>query len=418
MARGTAPECAVSARTARDLRKKTGGTHWGLAALLAALTMVSPFSIDTFYPSFPTIAAEFSLNNWQIQQTITVYMLPFAVMSLLQGPLSDALGRRPVVIGGLSIYSVASIACVVAPSYAVLLVFRAMQGMSAGVGLAVGRAIVRDLHEGPQAQRLMSAITMIFGVAPAIAPVIGGWIHVWFGWRSVFGFMAVLGVLLVTLSYLRLPETHPAERRVPLNAGMLGRTLWRVASRREFMLLALTAGINFAAMLTFIGAAPAIVLEHWHLTETQFAWLFVPLIIGISGGAWISGRLAGRIPADRQVALGFTLAIAGTSLSVMLHGVFDAPPIVAQQVLIAVIATGVQVVIPILALRMLDLFPDARGSAASVQSCVILATGAIGIGAVVPALNHSMLYLSAGSFACTLVAFAFWRLARRLHGLP
>ena len=148
-----------------------GGSHWGIAALLAALAMVSPFSIDTFYPSFPAISQEFSLSAWQIQQTITVYMLPFALMTLIQGPLSDALGRRPVVLVGLLIYSLASVACVFAPSFAFLLAFRAVQGMSAGVGMAVGRAIIRDLHEGPQAQKLMATISMIFGIAPAIAPV-------------------------------------------------------------------------------------------------------------------------------------------------------------------------------------------------------------------------------------------------------
>src|SRR5262245_36829911 len=207
-----------------------------MAALLAALAMVSPFSLDTFYPSFPAISQEFSLTTWQIQQTITVYMLPFALMTLIQGPLSDALGRRPVVLAGLLIYSLASIACVFAPTFGFLLACRAIQGMSAGVGMAVGRAIIRDLHEGPEAQKLMAAISMIFGVAPAIAPVIGGWIHVWFGWRFVFGFMVVIGLTLVVVSYLLLPETHPHERRAKLHFGGLARTLGRVASNREFML--------------------------------------------------------------------------------------------------------------------------------------------------------------------------------------
>ncbi|HEV7714088.1 MAG TPA: MFS transporter, partial [Steroidobacteraceae bacterium] len=148
------------------IKENDHGSHWGIAALLAALAMVSPFSIDTFYPSFPAMAHEFSLSAWQIQQTITVYMLPFALMTLIQGPLSDALGRRPVVLVGLLVYSAASICCVFAPSFAFLLAFRAVQGMSAGVGMAVGRAIIRDLHEGPQAQKLMSTITMIFSVAP------------------------------------------------------------------------------------------------------------------------------------------------------------------------------------------------------------------------------------------------------------
>ena len=386
-----------------------GGSHWGMAALLAALAMVSPFSLDTFYPSFPAMSQEFSLTTWEIQQTITVYMLPFALMTLIQGPLSDALGRRPVVLVGLFIYSLASIACVFAPSFAFLLAFRAVQGMSAGVGMAVGRAIIRDLHEGPEAQKLMATISMIFSIAPAIAPVLGGWIHVWFGWRFVFGFMVLAGVSLCALSYALLPETHPFERRAKLDFGGLGRTLLRIASNRTFMMYALALGTTFSAMITFIGAAPAIVLGHWRLGETQFAYVFVPLIIGIMGGAFLSGRLAGRLNGTKQIKIGYTLTLAGGVLSVMLHALVDSPPILPQQVLITVVALGVQLMMPIYALRMLDMFPDARGSAASVQSCVMLGVGALVLGAVVPAISYSMELLALGSLVSAFIGFLIWR---------
>jgi len=386
-----------------------GGSHWGMAALLAALAMVSPFSLDTFYPSFPAISQEFSLTTWQIQQTITVYMLPFALMTLIQGPLSDALGRRPVVLVGLLIYSLASVACVFAPSFAFLLAFRAVQGMSAGVGMAVGRAIIRDLHEGPQAQKLMATISMIFSIAPAIAPVLGGWIHVWFGWRFVFGFMVITGVSLSVLSWALLPETHPFERRAKLDVAALGRTLLRIASNRTFMMYALALGTTFSAMITFIGAAPAIVLGHWHLGETQFAYVFVPLIIGIMGGAFLSGRLAERLSGTRQIKIGYTLTLAGGVLSVMLQALVDSPPILPQQVLITVMALGVQLMMPIYALRMLDMFPEVRGSAASVQSCVMLGVGAVFLGAIVPAISHSMVLLTIGSLTAALIGFFIWR---------
>ena len=390
-----------------------GGSHWGIAALLAALAMVSPFSIDTFYPSFPAISHEFSLTTWQIQQTITVYMLPFALMTLIQGPLSDALGRRPIVLVGLFVYSLASIACVFAPTFGFLLAFRAMQGMSAGVGMAVGRAIIRDLHEGPQAQKLMATISMIFSIAPAIAPVIGGWIHVWFGWRYVFGFMVITGVSLVVLSYVLLPETHPFEKRAKLDVGALARTVGRILSNRQFMLYAFALGTTFSAMIAFIGAAPAIVMHHWHLGETQFAYLFVPLIIGIMGGAFLSGRLAGRIPGTRQIAIGYAITLSGGALTVLLQALVDSPPVFPQQVLITVVALGVQLMMPIYALRMLDLFPDVRGSAASVQSCVMLGVGAVFLGALVPAISHSMLELAIGSLSAAVVGFLIWRSAWR-----
>jgi len=183
--------------------------YWKLAALLAVLSMVSPFSIDTFFPSFHAIAADFGLSMWAVQQTLTVYMLPLSIMSLVQGPLSDAVGRRPVILAGLCLYTVASIGCTFAPNFATLLIFRALQGVSAGVGMIVGRAVIRDLFEGAQAQKLLSLVTLLFAFAPAVAPIIGGWIHVTLGWHAVFGFMAIFGGLLALGTYFTLPETHP-----------------------------------------------------------------------------------------------------------------------------------------------------------------------------------------------------------------
>ncbi|MBV9911083.1 MAG: MFS transporter, partial [Sinobacteraceae bacterium] len=201
--------------------------------LLAALSMVSPFSIDTFFPSFHSIADYFAINRWAVQQTLTAYMLPLSVMSLVQGPLSDALGRRPVILRGLGIYTLASVGCALAPTFGVLLAFRALQGFSAGVGMIVGRAVIRDLYDGPHAQRLLSVVTMIFGFAPAVAPVIGGWIHVAFGWRAVFGFMTLVGAALWLSALLVLPETHPPEKRPRLHAGELAHTAWSIVSHRE-----------------------------------------------------------------------------------------------------------------------------------------------------------------------------------------
>ena len=383
--------------------------------LLATLAMLSPFSIDTFFPSFRAIAAQLDVSDWQVQQTITVYLLPYGVMALIHGPLSDAFGRRPVVLVGIALYGLASIACALAPSFETLLLFRAMQGMTAGTGLVVGRAIVRDLYQGPQAQRLMSMVTLIFGIAPAVAPIVGGWIHVAFGWRAVFGFMVLIAVALVVASWAALPETHPPERRMRFHPVSVLRTSWRIASHREFLLLALAAALNFSAVISYIGAAPAIVLDRWQLSATQFAWLFVPLIAGFMTGAALSGRLAGRITPRRQVDVGFAVAIAGAGGMLALHAFTASPPIPLQQFLLFVVGAGAQLVFPVLTLRMLDLFPALRGSAASVQAFIALMVSSITMGIVVPLLQGSLLTLAAGSFAGTTLGFVLWRVVRRHH---
>jgi MFS transporter, DHA1 family, multidrug resistance protein len=386
-------------------------SHAGFALLLGALSMVSPFSIDTFFPSFHAMAAEFHLTPWQIQQTLTAYMVPLAFMSLIQGPLSDALGRRPVIVLGLVLYATASLGCTWAPSFPVLLLFRAIQGMTAGVGTIVGRAVIRDLHDGPQAQKLMSLVVMVFAFAPAVAPVVGGWIHVTLGWRAVFGFMVVIGAALALSSFLMLPETHPKSRRVRLHFAVLARNAWTVMRNKQFLALAIAMGANFAAMMTFIGAAPAVIVDHWHLRETQFAWLFAPVIGGFVVGAWISGKLAGRVPGTTQAEIGFVTALLAAALMLALQAFAATPSIHLQQVLLAWMALGVQLVSPVLSLRMLDLFPRARGAAASVQSFISILISAMVFGQLAPVLSGSLLRLAVGSFAMALFAFALWRRA-------
>ena len=154
-----------------------------LALLLGGLAMFGPFSIDTIFPAFPSIGAELGADKLAMQQTISIYLVAYALMSVVHGPLSDAIGRRKVIIGGLAVFAVASAGCALATDFATLLAFRVLQGLSAGVGLIVGRAVIRDVLHGDDAQRLMSQVSMIFGIAPAIAPVIGGWLLGWSRWK-------------------------------------------------------------------------------------------------------------------------------------------------------------------------------------------------------------------------------------------
>jgi DHA1 family bicyclomycin/chloramphenicol resistance-like MFS transporter len=382
-----------------------------MALLLATLSMVSPFSIDTFFPSFPAIAAEYGLNDWQVQQIITAYMLPFAAFTLVHGPLSDALGRRPMIVAGMLIYTVASIGCVLAPTFGVMLLARALQGVAAGIGPTIARAVVRDLYEGQNAQRLMGAMMMIFSLAPALAPVFGGWIHVALGWRSVFGFLVLMGLFLTVFSFLLLPETHPPEKRTPLRLGALVRSSLAIARHGEFMLLAFAGALGLASILLYIGSAPAIVLRTWALTETQFHYLFVPIIGGFMLSSFLSGRTAGSLGRTRQVQIGFALMISGAVLALALETLLQGSPRLMQQVLLFVLAFGVQTTFPILTLEMLDLFPNSRGAAASMQSFIALGFVSVVIGVLAPLLKGSLLRLDVLALAGSLAAFGCWRLA-------
>jgi len=351
----------------------------GLAAILAALSMLSPFSIDTFFPSMRAMQGEFGIDSLTVQQLLTAYMVPYAAMSLVHGALSDALGRRAVVLAGMSLYLLVSVGCMFAPNFHAILAYRAVQGLTAGVGITVGRAIIRDLYEGREAQRLMSAVTMIFGVAPAIAPIVGGWIHVGFGWRGVFGFLGLVSLVLLALTWRALPETHPAEARRPWSPADLARTSASILVHPSFFWLALCNGVLFGTIWIYIGSAPAIVVDAWGKGETDFGALFLPLIGGYVLGALLSGRMAGRVQALTQLKASLLITLLGGLLATPV-GFFRPDWIATQQAAMAITALGVQIGAPVLTLRALDLFPTARGSVSSLLAFVQLVWAAITLG--------------------------------------
>ena len=384
-----------------------------MALLLATLSMVSPLSIDSFYPSIPAIAEEFALSSWQVQQIITSYMLPFAALTLVHGPLSDALGRRSMVIVGMLLYTLASVGCVLAPTFGMLLLARALQGMAAGIGPTIARAVVRDLYEGHNAQRLMSLMMMIFSLAPAMAPVLGGWLHVAFGWRSVFGFMVLMGLCLAAFAWFSLPETHPPGKRSEFHLGQLARTTGRIMSSLDFMLLAVSAALCMGTIMVVIGSAPAIVVDRWHLSETQYFHLFGPIVSGFMISSFIASRMAGRVSRESMLRFGnLLLTGAATVLAVLLWWREDAP-VLPQQILMFAMAFGAQFTFPVLTLEMLDLQPRARGAAASVGSFTSLGGGALFMGVLAPALGGVLHRIALSAAVAGAVGFLLWILARK-----
>jgi DHA1 family bicyclomycin/chloramphenicol resistance-like MFS transporter len=394
-----------------------GAPTLGITLLLGGLSTISPLSIDTFFPSLLAIAEEFDISSWQAQQILTAYLLPFAIFSLVHGSLSDALGRRTVVLGGLTLYTIGSIGCVFAPNLGLLLFCRVLQGMAAGVGSTISRAVVRDLFEGAAAQKLMSSMMLVFSVAPAVAPIIGGWLHVAFGWRSVFAFLLLMGLVQLVLSALLLPESHPKEKRIPFHPVALIRSCWHVACDRPSLRLAAAAALSMAPLFAWIGATPAIILERWQLKETQFYYAFIPIVAGFMAAAAASGQLAGRIPRSRQIGWGFRIMIGGALVSLVAHSVTGAALIPLSQVVLFAMAMGVQLSNPIIALEMLDMHPLARGAAASVQAFSTLLVGALMGGMVAPLLHGNVQLLSAMSVVIYSLAWMAWRAGHRLgHG--
>ncbi|MGO4223294.1 multidrug effflux MFS transporter [Lysobacter sp. TAF61] len=380
-----------------------------LALLLGGLAMFGPFSIDTIFPAFPAIGTQFGADKLAMQQTISVYLIAYAAMSIVHGPLSDAIGRRRVILGGLSVFAVASVGCALATDLTTLLVFRALQGLSSGVGLIVGRAVIRDVLHGHDAQRLMSQVSMIFGVAPAVAPVIGGWILGWSHWPAIFWFLVAFSIVLLVFTWRTLPETHPPEARLPMVPRRLLRDYVAIVINPRFQRLAAASAFNFAALWLYIASAPAFVLDILKLDERQFGWFFVPMISGMVLGAFVSGRAAGKVSGEKLVSIGFGCSAVAMLLNLGYNLWTDTPQVPWAVLPMMLNAFGIALVFPIVTLSILDMYPRQRGSASSMQAFTSLVLNALIAGVLSPWISDHMLWMVGVASTFLLIAWGFWR---------
>ncbi len=383
--------------------------RWSFAALLAALATLGPFSIDAYLPAFSGIQDSLAASPLEIQQTLSAYLFAFGLMFLFHGALSDSFGRRPVILAALVVYTVASTAAALARDVQGLVAWRAVQGLSVGAGIVVGRAMIRDLFGAEDAQRLMSMVTLFFGLAPAVAPVIGGWLFVGLGWRAIFWFLAAVGLLLVAVGWRFLPETLAPGARHSFHPRVLLRGYEEVGINVRFLLLSLAVGFNFNAFFLYIVSAPVFLGEHLGLGPRQYAWLFVPTIAGIMTGAQLSGRAAGRLTQRRTIAraYGFMAAAAFANLAYT----FAVQPSIPWAVVpIMVFGVGFAMAMPSISLTTLDLFPTRRGMAASLQGFVSGMVNTLTAGVISPALSRDPRGLALGMATMMLLGFACWRL--------
>lgn len=375
--------------------------------MMACLGSLGPFSVDTYLPAFTGIAASLGATPVEMQQTLSAYLFGFAVMNLFHGALSDSVGRRPVVLGGLVVFTLASLGCALATTIGQLVLWRALQGMSSGAGIVISRAIVRDLYPPAEAQKVMSHVTIFFGIAPAIAPVVGGWLFVHQGWHAIFWFLVAVGVLLLALNLRWLPETLPRAARQTFAAGPLLRAYGQMAASPKFIALAFASGVPFNGLFLYVLSSPEWLGTHLKLAPTEFVYFFGLSISGIVAGSWLSGRVAGRLPPKRQIRRGFRIMIATTVVNVVLNAWL--PPHPAWALLpVAVFAFGWALMVPVVTLMVLDQAPERRGMASSLQACIGSLANGLVAGVIAPLVMHSTLALALGSAVMLGVGLVAW----------
>ena len=396
-------------QTSSKVEEHWRGPVWALPVLLALLSMLGPFSIDTYIPAFSAIAQSLGADAVSMQQTLSAYLLGFAIMNLFHGALADSFGRRPVVLWTIAVFTLASVGCAFSQSVMDLIFYRFVQGLSAGGGMVVSRAVIRDLFEPAQAQKVMSQVTIYFGVAPAIAPIVGGFLLGHASWHGIFWFLAAMGVLIGLANWKMLPETLHPDNKQPFSVRHLMRGYKELGLSPHFLLLCVASGIPFNGMFLYLLSAPEFLGTHLQLQPGEFFWFFLATISGIMGGAFVSGRLAGKIAPRHQIRHGFVIMLLVAVVNLVLN--FLLPAHVSWALIpIGIFAFGWSLMVPVVTLLVLDLFPERRGMASSLQAAIGSAANGVVAGALAPLVMHSTRWLALASLALMLVGLGAWLL--------
>ena len=363
---------------------------------LAVLASLAPFAIDTYLPGFHIIATDLSSTPAYIQQSLTFYLIPYTIMTLFHGAISDSIGRIMTIKWGLALFFFASIGCALATSVEQLWFFRALQGIGGGAGNVVARAMVRDLYEGAQAQRVMATIQIIFGIAPAVAPIFGGFL-LDYGWQSIFIFLALYAATAIYFSSRVLPETMLLKDRLPFDLKSIASRYRRIFKDKEFLFLILSLSANFSAFFLYVLASPIFLIDLLGFTEKQFAYLFVPTVCGMIMGSLIAKKTAGVINPSRVIRFGYFWMLL-MALSNLIYCYFIDNNPIFNIGFIALYNIGMAAIMPIISIAALDCFPKARGTAASGQAFMQMFFSSAVAGVIVPICWYSTFGLSLGLF--------------------
>jgi len=381
--------------------------------LLMAIAAVSPLGINMYLPSMPTMARTFGVDFATAQLTLSLYLCMIAVAQLVVGGLSDRLGRRPVLLAGLSMFVLGSLMCAVAPSIEIMIAGRLVQAIGGCAGLVLSRAIVRDLYDRSRAASVMSYVTMGMAVAPMIAPTIGGLLDTFYSWRASFIFMAGFAAMVVALSATLMTETHHT-RGGTMSVGTVVRSYGTLLMSGPFLvytlILALTAGMFFS----FVGGAPFVMIELMDRTPAEYGLYFALVSLGYILGSFVSGRFVTRIGVDRIIMIGCVGALASVGLMgvALAAGLFHPIGLFGPMLLVGV-SNGL--VMPNAAAGAVSVRPDIAGAASGLAGSLQIAFGALMTHLVASALGDSVWPMVAMMAICgvlTVVLFAVFLAGR------
>lgn len=389
-----------------------------LALIIAMLSGLGPFSVDTYLPAFTQIGKDLNANLVQLQITLGAYLLVFSVMNLFHGSISDAVGRRKVILTGLCVFAVASLGAATSQSIEALWFWRGMQGLASGAGMSVGRAMGRDLTDGAQAQRLMGQAMVAFAVAPAIAPVIGGWILIWFSWRAIFVFLALVACMIAVVVWFRIPETLALKDRQPLQFSNLMRGYREVFGQPQFWRYGLSMCLGMAGFMLYVLSAPRYLQQLIGVDAQSFYYLFIPMTAGTMAGGWFASNMAGRVSLTKSVRIGhlvMLLSAAAHLASCVGIDRFSWPPLPWAIVALPFYCAGAGIAMSPLQVLVVDIVPLRKGMVSSCLACMQSAISAGAAVALAPFVWGAVWTMAVTTLALAVLAAFIFQLEQRRH---
>lgn len=389
-----------------------------IALVIGLLGAVGPFAIDMYLPALPQVAADLSASPQATQATLSVFFAAFGLSQLVYGPLSDQFGRKPPLYVGLAIFLVGTIACAFAPTIGTLIAGRLVQGLGAATVMVIPRAIIRDLHTGPAATRLMATVMLVISVSPMLAPLAGSGVMAVAGWRTIFGVLALAAALSLALTAFALEETLPPERRVPARPRQLVAGTWRLLRDPEFLGLTFIGGFGMASFFVFIASASFVYTEQFGLSPTGFSIAFALNAIGFFAATQAAASLGERYGMGRVVRLAVTaFAVVACLLVLLVLAGLGSLPVIVAVLFVANAFLGL--VIPTVAVMALDPHPDIAGLASSLGGTLQMLTGGVMIAAAGPFFDGTALPMvvaiaAAGVLACLTALATFGRTRERV----
>lgn len=347
--------------------------------LLTGLTALGPVSTDFYLPSLPSIARYFAVGEPQAQLTLSAFLAGFAVAMLIYGSLSDRFGRKPVLIGALIVFTLASIGCALANSIEQLIVLRTLQAVGAGAGPVICRAVVRDVYGAGGASRILSYLAAAMALAPAVGPIMGGFLEDSFGWRSIFWVIALYGAVGLVATTLSLPESHPPANRVAHGPLTMLLTFGMLLRHRRYVGFVLCQTFSYSGIFCFISGSSFVFINILGVAPKHFGWCFAVFVIGYMIGTILSARLTHRIGIDGMVRLGSSIALAAALLLVGVTLVQQSIP--GLLIPLALYMIGIGMASPNSQAGAIGPFPKAAGAASSLLGFLQMSVAA-GAGAV------------------------------------